>query len=476
MITLKKIEQTIKKYKMLSLNDKVLVAVSGGPDSVALLDLIFQLSSKYHLKLWIAHFNHKLRGRESDLDQKLVKELAQKYKLKFITAQASPNWWKKQKGSIEEKARELRYQFLLRTAQKIRANKIALGHNEIDQAESFLINLLRGSGALGLSSIPPVRDQFIRPLIETTREEIIHYLKVHSLPFRIDRSNFDQRFLRNRIRSQLLPALKSYNPAIVKTIFRTAEILREEEKFLEENAFLAFDKLAQLEKDKVIFSAQQFLLLPKPIQRRILRLAIAHIKTDLRRISFEHIFQFENLLNSRSRSGKIDLPESVQIQKSYDQIIIQRKKPEPKSQFKLFKLNLKKFSQNLTISKNFKIKILIKPSNYQEFKKQFQPQKRQSIFSSHSDQAWLALDNIQSPLFLRPPKPGDRIQPIGMKGRKKLKDIFMELKIPIQQRKIYPVIASKTQIIWLPGYSISEKARLKPHSRKILFLSLHLLP
>jgi len=182
MITLKKFDQTIKKYKMLSPNDKVLVAVSGGPDSVALLDLLFQLRHKYHLKLWVAHFNHKLRGKESDLDQKLVKELAQKFKLKFITARARPNWWKSQKGSIEEKARELRYQFLLQTAQKIRANKIALGHNALDQAESFLINLLRGSGALGLSSIPPVRDQFIRPLIETTREQIIQYLKSRSLP------------------------------------------------------------------------------------------------------------------------------------------------------------------------------------------------------------------------------------------------------------------------------------------------------
>ncbi|MGB2697476.1 MAG: tRNA lysidine(34) synthetase TilS, partial [Candidatus Zixiibacteriota bacterium] len=215
-----KAKKTIDRYHMIKSGDKVVVAVSGGPDSVTLLLVLLELKKDFNLSLFIAHVNHKLRGKESDQDQGFVRKLASDLNIKLYTSSFQvKKEAKKMKLSVEECAREIRYNYLNKLADKLKAQKIALGHNFNDQAETVLIRLIRGSGSLGLSGIPPVKNKIIRPLIEIKREEIEAFLKKKKIPFRIDSSNLRTDYLRNKVRLKLLPILKKgYNPKIEEVL------------------------------------------------------------------------------------------------------------------------------------------------------------------------------------------------------------------------------------------------------------------
>jgi len=463
---LAKVKKTISERRMLAQGDKVLVAVSGGPDSVSLLDLLFRLREEYALKLVVAHYHHQLRGKDADLDAKLARELARKYGLEFIPGSAEKDWWKKLKGTNEELLRQMRYEFLEKSAEKISAQKIALGHNANDLAESFLINLLRGSGMLGLAGMPVTRGKIIRPLIATSREEIIDYLNERGLAFRMDKSNRNLQILRNRIRAELVPMLRTYNPEIVSALGRAAELLREDERFMEEANEQALARLATLEPGRILFSAKKFQSEPKAIRRRLVRLAIARLKTDLRKIEAGHIFELERMLKTGAASFELDLPGKIRIRKSYDRLAIEIAAAKQEPVFEPVIISLPARRQ-IRLSSEYEIEFRAEPGESKEFKKQpGEESRRESIFSSGADEDFIALDEIGQPLELRTPKPGDRIIPLGMKGHRKLKEILQELKVPREQRKIYPLLFAGDELVWIPGFGISEKARLKSAPQK----------
>ena len=471
---IEKFKATIKKYEMLSKGEKILVALSAGPDSVALLDLLHRLSADFSLNLVVAHYHHQLRGRAADLDEKLARETAKKYHLVFLAGAAAPGWHKKIRGSMEETARKMRYEFLLSSADKIKADRIAIGHNANDLAESFFINLLRGSGLLGLAGMPPKRDNIIRPLIETTRDEIMDYLHDRGLPFRIDKSNLDKKILRNRIRAELIPMLKTYNPKIVEALVRTGELLREDEFFMESKSREAFSKLARKNETRVSFSAKQFSAQPKAIRRRLVRHAIELLKKDLRRIESEHLFELERMIDSNAASFELDLPAGIRIRKSYDQLFLENAFASKTSGFEPILLK-PPLTKTVFISPQYEIEVEFLPSEFKEFKQdQKKRDKRESIFESGDDRDFCSLDDFSGKLLLRPPKPGDRLQPLGMKGHRKLKEIFVDLEIPREQRAFYPVLASEKELLWVPGYGISEKFKVSISSRKIFLLKIKL--
>ena len=471
---IEKFKGTIKKYEMLGQGEKVLVALSAGPDSIALMDLLNRLKADFALDLVVAHYHHKLRGRSADLDEKLAKVTAQKYRLEFIPGAAAPDWHKKIRGSMEELARKMRYEFLLASADKIKADRIAVGHNANDLAESFFINLLRGSGLLGLAGMPPRRDKIIRPLVETTRDEIMDYLHDRGIPFRIDKSNLDRKIPRNRIRAELIPMLKTYNPKIVEALVRTSELLRKDELLMESKSREAFSKLARKNETRVSFSATRFSAQPKAIQRRLVRHAIEHLKKDLRRIGSEHLFELERLIDSNTASFEIGLPAGIRIRKSYDQLFLENAFASKSSGFEPVLLK-PPMTKTVSISPQHEIEVELLPSEFKEFKRdQKKRKKRKSIFESGVDQDFLAFDDFTGKLMLRASKPGDRLQPLGMKGRRKLKEIFVDLEIPREQRAFYPVLASEKELLWVPGYGLSEKVKVRPDSKKIFRLRIKL--
>ena len=321
-----KIKATIKKYNLFSENDKVIVAVSGGADSVALLFLLSSLKEEYNLELFVAHFNHQIRGEESETDVLFVQRIAQQLNLPFIVKKRDvPAYAKRRKLSLEEAARDLRYKFLEETAKKKGATKIALGHNKDDQIETVLMRLLRGGGSQGLGGMSPKRiiakgASIVRPLIETSRKEILDFLKQKKIKFREDSSNRETVYLRNRVRHRLLPYLERYNPRIGQILFNTAENLREENEYLQEISREAFSRVSQCAKKKVILSLDKLDNFHPALQKRILRLAIKKAKGDTRQITYQHWQSLDGLINKNKKNLFLDLPQ-LRIQKEYDRIV-----------------------------------------------------------------------------------------------------------------------------------------------------------
>lgn len=225
---------TIKKYNLISKNDKIVVAVSGGPDSISLLHILLNLRKQYNLELYVAHINHMIR-ENAILDEEYVKDFCKKNNIECFVKRADVlNFSKENKIGTEEAGRKVRYEFFNEVLENTKSNKIAIAHNKNDNVETILLNIIRGSGTAGLIGIEAVNGIYIRPLIECSREDIEEYCEKNNLNPRIDESNFENIYNRNKIRNVMIPYIKKeFNPNIINTITRLSEILKEEEKYLE---------------------------------------------------------------------------------------------------------------------------------------------------------------------------------------------------------------------------------------------------
>lgn len=325
---LEKVEETIKKFNMLKHNDRVVVAVSGGPDSVALVYLLNRLKKEWRLYLHIAHLNHMLRKDEADRDSLFVSNLAQKLGLALTSEQIKvKDFAKKMKLSVEEAARKVRYDFFLKVARKNYASKIALGHNNDDQAETVLMRFLRGSGISGLRGIPAKRRLedclIIRPLIEIRRKQILRFLSLKNIPYRSDSSNLKSLYFRNRIRNKLIPYLeKSFNPNIKEILANLAENISEDFDFLEKSGQSKFKAVrANVSNREVTINSKKFSALHKALQKLVARSAIKEVKGDVRRIDFRHWKELEDLLGERPQNSIVDLPGGVSVIKKTENLV-----------------------------------------------------------------------------------------------------------------------------------------------------------
>ena len=325
------VKKTIQKHTMLKPEDRVVVGVSGGPDSVALLYALHQLSKSYDLTLHVAHLNHGFRGKEALRDARFVEHLAEEMGLScMVETYDVPAYKKRRSLSSQEAARIVRYQFLEEVRNKVSATKIALGHNANDQAETLMMWLFRGAGLKGLGGMPPVRGVIIRPLIETTRKEIEEFLSKKNIPFVLDSSNQKNEYVRNRIRQEIFPLLEEhYNPQIVKRLVNTAHILSIENDYLENKAQKVLDEITVSEKGTtVVIGKKELLALPLAMQLRCLRAVLQKVKGDLKRISSIHLYDILGIAASaephkvlklarRDQGGEIISPFEVNHQSGY---------------------------------------------------------------------------------------------------------------------------------------------------------------
>jgi tRNA(Ile)-lysidine synthase len=321
---LKKVKNTIQKYNLITKNDTILVGVSGGPDSVTLLYLLNSLKKEYGLGLHIAHLDHMMR-KNSYKDAEFVRNLAEKLKIPISCGRVNIKAIAK-KGSIEEIARNARLAFFFKTAREIKTKKIALGHNFDDQAETVIMRILRGVGLYGLGGILAKKNisgfEIIRPLIKTKRKEIEAFLKRRGIKPRIDASNKNDIYFRNKIRLKLLPLLeKEYS-------FNIKEILSN----LAESSCYDYEYLFKLANRKISQSClgnrinlKKFLKLHPAMQRLILRLSIAKIKGNMRRINFQHIKEIEDSIINRPINSIVDLPHGISVVKKADSILFYRR-------------------------------------------------------------------------------------------------------------------------------------------------------
>jgi tRNA(Ile)-lysidine synthase len=447
---LDRINKTIQEYKLFQEKDRILVAYSGGVDSTALLNLLLELRPEWSFELFLGHFNHRLR-QAADEDEQFVRLMAKKYSLSlFVGSKDVRSSARKKKLNIEEEARKLRYDFLKKTALKLGGTKIATGHTMTDQAETFLMRLMRGSGLRGLGGIfPSVEGVIVRPLIQVERQDIEVYLKEKQLEFRIDESNLDRRFLRNRVRLDLIPYLKqNFEPEIVSHLARIAFIIREEDSLLEKVAQEKTKKMLSKKSNRISLQAKTLSSLPRAMARRVVRDFISELRGNLRAISFEDV---ESIL--RLKEGKeFPLRKGHVLRREKDQIFL-KSKASPKAKYEY-----KWEGKGPLEIKELQLKFLGK-----------RIKKGSSLSVRFDDQtgAFLDLKKLKFPLLVRNRREGDRYQPLGAPGQKKLKEIMRAKGIPLSERERRPVFLSGNKIVWILGLPVSESFRIGQRTSNI---------
>ncbi|MCJ7685602.1 MAG: tRNA lysidine(34) synthetase TilS [Desulfobacteraceae bacterium] len=450
----KKVENTITGCRMLERGDRVIVAVSGGADSVCLLDILHSLKDLFRLTLVVAHFDHGLRPDEDEYETDFVKSLAASFDCNFVTKKAGPAL-KPGNASLEEKARDVRYRFLNEVKEQFSAHKIAMGHNLNDQAETVLMRLLRGSGPSGLSGIPPVRNaHIIRPLIEVTRSEIESYLSSKGLTHITDSSNTETKHLRNEIRLNLLPQLEKYQPKIVEILGRTAGIMRGENTWLEEKATRWLKKWAEKGlNDEIVLPLLRFQGLPEPLQNHVIRQALKRGGGSLRRINLLNIDAIKQIATGSRPQAEVTLPNTLAVKRVYDRLIFLKSKPETP---KLFCYIIEKPGA-------FDLETLGCTMQLEEVERKAMPELKTSAWT-----ACLDADLITYPLTLRNFRPGDRFVPLGMTGHKKLKSFFIDMKIPSCVRAHIPILTQGDKPIWVCGLRIDDRFKVTSTTKRVL--------
>ncbi|MEW6685443.1 MAG: tRNA lysidine(34) synthetase TilS [Candidatus Edwardsbacteria bacterium] len=464
---LSKVRNTIKGHKMLQGGERVIVAVSGGPDSVALLYILLELKQEYKLQLHLAHLNHKLRGKKSEEDAEFVTQLAQRLNLPLsIESFEVATFLKQEKLSLQEVARHIRYHFLENVAKENEADRIATGHTANDQAETILLRLIRGAGTCGLGGIPYVREKVIRPLLEIEKEEILNYLNKTNIPYRIDHSNFESIYSRNKLRKEVLPLLqKEFNPKIVETLARTAAILQEENSVLQIVANFLFDKIKKYADDsKIILDFREFLDYNKVLRRIVLREAIKNYRGNLRQITRRQIDTIIENLEKDKPSMLCDWLSSLTVSKIGEEIVIANRRRGVFQAGKTEKAQRPDWEVTLDIPGVNEIsqgRIITKIIKREDAPLAF--------WAKEKNEAYFDYAQLKLPLKLRNRRKGDILKPLGMQGEsKKVKEILIEAKIPRGLRDEIPLLLSGEEILWIPEVKQSEIAKIREDTKKVL--------
>ncbi|MDR3559241.1 MAG: tRNA lysidine(34) synthetase TilS [Candidatus Pacebacteria bacterium] len=305
----KKVQNTIFQYSLLKKRDKIVLAVSGGPDSAAMLDIFSKLKRKYDLELIIAHVNYALRGRDSERDEKFVRELAEKYGMETFVLR--PEY---EKNISENYLRDIRYAFFEKIRKENHFDFIAVAHNRDDQVETHLARVIRGAGLQGLSAMRHKNNFLIRPLLDRPREEILAYLKENKLKYRIDKTNLESKFTRNKIRLKLIPYLeKNFNPNIRQTIFDSTISISEDYDLLAKIAAKESGKAKELK-------ISHLLALHPAIQKRVLRNKIAAVKSDLKNIDAAHVTEILKMAKSTKGKAQVVVFKGLKIKRIGDRL------------------------------------------------------------------------------------------------------------------------------------------------------------
>ncbi|MEN6623759.1 MAG: tRNA lysidine(34) synthetase TilS [Smithella sp.] len=454
----KKVINTIKKHRLLKQKDKVIIGLSGGPDSTALTVILAQIRLAFNIQLIIAHFNHRLRSSESDRDEQEASRLAAQLNLPFISKKM--NKTEVPKGiSPEDFYRRERYQFFDEVAENYNANKIALGHNLQDQAETVLLHLLRGSGLDGLKGISPIRDgRFIRPLLEVSRQEIISYLDEAGINYQQDSSNSSFLYLRNKIRLELLPYLKKeFNPNIDETLAQMAEIIREENLFIKQSVSNALKSSFIIRHDnKNLLNINYLNTLPRSIKRRLIKELLESFGFQKNGITFLHIDSIDQLLQ-KSESGKqISLPGGIEARREYENLILEKVSFNSKPVEYSYKVEIP--SATYVAQRNLMLNLRLVEKDKIDF--------------SIKNKSYLDVDKIQFPLVLRNRRAGDQFQPLGMTGTQKLKSFFINQKITQKKRNEIMLLEDRVGITWIENMHLSDRVKITPETKNVLELEI----
>jgi len=455
---LSRVTGTIERHSMIEPRDHIGVAVSGGIDSVALLDILISLRQELNITLIVLHLNHGIRGAEAARDQRFVQELSKRYALPYLDQEVDVPAYKKKNGlSSQEAARELRYRFFEQAIEAHGLDKVAIGQTADDQAETVLMRLVRGGGARGLKGIPPVRGGYIRPLIEVWREELLQYVRHKGLPFVQDSSNLTKDYLRNRIRYELLPVLGEYNPGIKDRLLHVAQVLGEDADYLDGLADEIARRIVAVDQE-ISLSISSLRSLPPALQARVLQRAFAGLAAK-GTLEYPHITGIIALIQGEGGSKRVTLPGGYWARRAYDTLILGKAEETPAGMAGEIEL---------LIPGKTRLEGLALELEAAMGEGKHGPQ-------ADADTAFLDFQRLDFPLRCRTFQPGDCFIPLGMESLKKLKNFFIDLKIPRAERLHIPLVISGNAICWVAGLRIDERFKIRPDTTKTLKLSLRRL-
>jgi tRNA(Ile)-lysidine synthase len=456
---LKNIEQGLKD--LISTGDKVLVGVSGGADSIALLHILHKFSHIQNYSLIVSHINHMARGKDSDADAGFVESVADKLKLPFYLKKIDVGIERlKLKTSFQDAARIIRYQFFEETLQSVGGGRIALGHTADDQVETILINIVRGTGLKGLAGIPQVRDCIIRPFLDIYRKDLEIYLKENDISFREDSSNLDKKYLRNRIRHDLIPHLETYNPGIKKCLQEMSGIAREDDSLLSQMTRDIFKQKFGKDNEKyIVWGIEDFQSYPIALRQRLAREIFCHVTGDMQEIRAHHVKQIINLFNYPKAGKVINIPRGVTVTCRYDSVLFS------------------KITDGVCENDRLVTQIVI-PGTTEMIEGPIRKVKTQIIAGKlglssleTGRQAFFDLEKTGLGIQARFFRAGDRFCPLGMTGSKKLKSFFIDQKVPQSMRRHIPILTNTDDdIIWVYGQRISHPYRVTKKTQKVLFI------
>ena len=460
-----RIRHFIQKHSLLS-GQPLLVGVSGGPDSVCLLHLLSKLRKELEIELHAAHLNHMLRGAESEADAIYVADLCHRLHVPITVEQRDVSKYRasQHRLSPEEAAREVRYNFLAEVARSIGTTRSAVGHTLDDHIETILMHLIRGTGTRGLCGLQSYSRwqsannslTIIRPLLHITRQETASYCRQHRLAPRLDTSNLSPEPLRNRIRHRLIPLLQGYNPRMAEALLRTARIAGEDIGYIDGEVSSLWNTIAQEKDNSVAIDKERFLGLPPALKRHLLLSAIEKLSGNIMDIEARHI---EVILDALTKpSGKqLNLPHGLTFAIEYDRYLIGA---DPAALAPLpplkgeFELNI----PGETLLPGWRIEATVTPPK--------------AVDDAGDYKAYFDFERTGGELAIRARRPGDKFQPLGMSGPKKVNTFMIDARIPRAWRQRVPLFYSHEQIIWIAGWRIDDRVKVTDKTRQILCLKL----
>jgi tRNA(Ile)-lysidine synthase len=442
---------------------KLLLAVSGGPDSLAMLNLFYDLKNELELEIAAAHLDHMFR-EESKSEADFVEDFSKARGIKLYRKQVDlPEIIKKNKFSAEAAARKIRFDFFKEIIGEYNFDLLALAHHRDDQAETVLLNLFRGSGLQGLSGIRPAAEvngiKVIHPMLKFSKKEILDYCEEKNLKPRFDSSNQKNIYSRNIIRNQIFPVVeKKINDRAREVIARSSKLLAAENEFLEKLVLKEYKRILKSENDqKIVIDFGKFQNIDQVLQRRISRLIYNHLNNNLDDLYLDHIFEIEKLISDKKTGRGVDIASGIRVEISYSNLVFFKKDKLTARLINKIKIKAEK---EIEIDNQRSLSSKIVDSS--EFS-----------FSDNQQQAAFDYDKLKLPLFIRNREAGDKLIPLGMSGHKKVKDILIDEKVPKYERdQLILVVDAEDNIIWLAPYKIANNYKITQETDKVLILRL----
>lgn len=461
---LEQLKKTIQAHGLLETGDAIVVAVSGGPDSVALLHALTRLRLEFEYTIAAAHVNHQFRGEEADEDSRYVQRLCRELAIPcFVDSIDVPQFIEETGLNPQEAARQVRYRFLRQVAGEMGGAKVATAHHADDQLETMVMRLVRGTGIEGLAGIPLCRSEedikIIRPLLEVTRDQIEKYCEEEGLSPRQDASNWSDKYLRNRIRRHWIPLMREENPHVASAAVHLAGVLREENDYMRQESV---EKLASIIEEQntntMIIRQNDFLTHHLALQRRMIKLILSYLlKSDIKEIGYAHIESIRQIIEDAHPAACTHLPGGLQVRREYQRVIFSFSSDTNSIPPYIYSLNI----PGQTYISEIGLAVRCYYGDRDE---------RNRL--AEGTFAMFDPESVKGKLYVRQRRAGDRMVPLGMHGSKKVKDILIDKKIPRQQRDQIPLLTDDEHVLWIPGVRRSRWHVPKKEADVVLYVVL----